>query len=105
MEKKQRKNIIFVLLCITVIVEAIILVGFFVSDIGSSEPSIQETDYIWVDFDVTGTIRVEVEDTNCGEVPDEAWEEARRLMGEFGNYASVKFKIKGYGTYGEVIVP
>jgi hypothetical protein len=64
-----------------------------------------ETDYIWVDFDVTGFIRVEVTDTNCGEVPDEAWEEARRVLGEFGNYASLDLSVKDYGHYTEVIAP
>jgi len=105
MERKKHNKLVFDSLCALVIIEGLIIVGMLVYGIVNPNQSIEETDYIWVDFDVTGTIRVEVLDTNEGEVPDEAREAARRVMGEFGDYASVKIETRDYGTYGEVIVP
>lgn len=105
MKRKQYKRLGCALTCVAVIVELIIIIGMLVLDIGDSDPSIQETNIIWVDFDVAGTLRVEIPDTNCGEVPDEAWEEARRVLGEFGNYASLDLSVRNMGSYTEVIVP
>lgn len=105
MKRKQYKRLGCVLTCVAVIVELIIIIGMLVLDIGGSDPSIQETDIIWVEFDVSGTLRVEIPDTNCGEVPDEAWEEARRVLGEFGNYASLDLSVRGKGHYKDYSKP
>ena len=105
METKKYQRVVFSALCALVIVEALIILGMGVYAIDNPNQSIKETNYIWVDFDVTGTIRVEVLDTNCGEVPDEAWEKAEGVLGEFIEYASMNLEVKGYGTYGEVITP
>lgn len=105
METKKYKQVVFASLCAVVIIETLTILGMGVYAIDNPGQSIKETDYIWVDFDVTGTIRVEVLDTNDGEVPDEAWEKAEDVLGEFSEYASMNLEIKGYGTYGEVITP
>jgi hypothetical protein len=81
METKQYRRLVCVLTCAVVFIETLIIIGF------------------------TGFIRVEVTDTNCGEVPDEAWEEARRVLGEFGNYASLDLSVRDYGHYTEIITP
>ena len=95
-ERKQYKKLGCVLTYIAVIVELIIIIGMFVSDIGGSDSSIQETEIIWVDFNVSGSIRVEVLDTNCGEVPDEAWEEARRLLSKCDELKDINFETVGH---------
>lgn len=96
MERRQYKKVGNILTYIAVIIELIIIIGMFVSDIGGSGVSIQETDIIWVDFNVSENIRVEVPDTNCGEVPDEAWEEARRLLSKCNELKDIKFKTVGH---------
>lgn len=105
METKQYRRLVCVLTCAVVFIETLIIIGFLVSYMEGSDTSIQEMDYIWVDFEVSGTIRVEVMDTNCGEVPDEAWEKARRVLGEFGNYASLDLSVRDCGHYTEIITP
>ena len=105
MKRNQYKKLGNLLTYVVVVVEAMVIIGMFIFGSSGSNSSIQETDIIWVDFNVSGNIRVEVQDTNCGEVPDEAWEEARRVLGEFGNYASLDLSVRGKGRYTEVIVP
>lgn len=104
METKQYKKLGEVLIYVVVIVE-LIIIGMLVLDNGGSNSSIQETDIIWVEFDVSGTIRVEVDDTNDGEVPDEVREEARRVLGDIENYVALCLAVNDYGHYTEVITP
>ena len=101
----KRTAIKEILALIGIVVVAFFLVVFMTTYWKQPDSLESETDIIWVDFDVSGFIRVEVEDTNSGEVPDEAREEARRVLGEFGNYASLDLSVKGYGHYTEVITP
>lgn len=95
-KRKQYKKLGEILTYVAVIVELIIIIGMFVSDIGGTDSSIQETEIIWVDFNVSGSIRVEVPNTNCGEVPDEAWEKARRLLSKCEELKDIKFETVGH---------
>ena len=101
----KRTAIKEILALIGIVVVAFFLVVFMTTYWEHPDTLESETNIIWVDFDVSGFIRVEVPDTNDGEVPDEAREKARRVMGDFGNYASVKIDVRDYGHYTEVITP
>ena len=81
---------------LTVLIAVLGLIAMSVWGIGFTQPLIDEKNDIWVDFNVSGTIRVNVEDTNCGEVPDEAWEEVRRLLSKCDALKDIKFETVGH---------
>lgn len=92
MKRKNYKKVRYVLTCAGVIIGITIMVGLAVCDSEDTKANTYQTNDILVYFDITGTIRVTVPDTNCGEVPDEAWEQARRLLSKCDELKDIKFE-------------
>ena len=89
MEKITSKKAICIIACILIFIQG---VGFIGSVLGTFNPLEQTNNMIWVDFNVTGTISVLVPDTNYGEVPDEAREEARSLLSKCSELKDIDFE-------------
>ena len=93
MKKTISKKSICIIACVLVFIQGI---GFAGGDIGTLYPLEEANNMVWVDFNVTGTISVMVPNSNCGEVPDEAWEEARRLLSKCSELKDIEFETVGH---------
>lgn len=92
----KRKGIKGILALIGIVVVTFLLVVSMRTYWEQPDSLESETDYLWVDFDVIGTIQVEVDDTNEGEVPDEAREEARSLLSKCDELKDIDFETVGH---------